>query len=211
MGRIYAIGDVHGCHEKLVALVDRIDIDWDRDRLVFLGDYIDRGDSAFDVVDFLLELGAAHPEIVFLRGNHEAMFDGFLAGRDRYTYLVNGGQRTLESYLKRGPGAKDPPIPVRHRRFFEGLALYHETEAFIFVHAGLRPGVPLERQKPEDMLWIREKFIKSNYDFGKRVVFGHTPFTEPLVQANKIGIDTGAVYGNKLTCVKLPEVEFIQV
>jgi serine/threonine protein phosphatase 1 len=211
MGRIYAIGDVHGCHEKLVALVDRIDIDWDRDRLVFLGDYIDRGDSAFDVVDFLLELQAAHPEIVFLRGNHEAMFDGFLAGRDRYTYLVNGGQRTLESYLKRGPSAKDPPIPVRHRRFFEGLALYHETEAFIFVHAGLRPGVPLERQKPEDMLWIREKFIKSKYDFGKRVVFGHTPFTEPLVQTNKIGIDTGAVYGNKLTCVKLPEVEFIQV
>ncbi|MFP4030539.1 MAG: metallophosphoesterase family protein [Desulfococcaceae bacterium] len=211
MGDIYAVGDVHGCHEKMVNLIDRLEIDFRRDQLIFLGDYIDRGDSAFDVVDYLLELKARHPEIIFLRGNHEAMFDGFLSGKDRYAYLVNGGQQTLESYLKQGPGAKDPPIPPRHRRFFEGLSLYYETDEFIFVHAGLRPGVPLEKQKPEDMLWIREKFIRSNYDFGKRVVFGHTPFTEPLVQKNKIGIDTGAVYGNKLTCVRLPALEFIQV
>jgi serine/threonine protein phosphatase 1 len=211
MAHIYAIGDVHGCHDKLVALMDRLDIDFYRDKLIFLGDYIDRGDATFDVVDFLLELGERHSDIIFLRGNHESMFDGFLSGKDRYTYLINGGQETLESYLKRGPKANDPPIPSRHRRFFESLSLYHETEAFIFVHAGLRPGVPLERQNPEDMLWIRENFIHSDYDFGKRVVFGHTPFSAPLVQPNKIGIDTGAVYGNKLTCVKLPEVEFIQV
>lgn len=211
MGDIYAIGDVHGCYQKLVSLIDRLEIDFRRDQLIFLGDYIDRGDSAYDVVDFLLNLKDLHPEIIFLRGNHEAMFDGFLSGKDRYTYLVNGGQQTLESYLKQGPDVKGPPIPRRHRRFFEGLSMYHETEEFIFVHAGLRPGVPLEKQKREDMLWIREKFIRSNYNFGKRVVFGHTPFTEPLVQKNKIGIDTGAVYGNKLTCVRLPALEFIQV
>jgi serine/threonine protein phosphatase 1 len=211
MGDFYAIGDVHGCHDKLADLMDRLEIDFERDQLIFLGDYIDRGDSAFDVVDYLLELKDRHPEIVFLRGNHEAMFDGFLSGRDRYSYLINGGQQTLESYLKQKPAVTDPPIPPRHRRFFEGLSLYHETEEFIFVHAGLRPGVPLEKQKPEDMLWIREKFIRSNYDFGKRVVFGHTPFAEPLVQKNKIGIDTGAVYGNKLTCVRLPALEFVQV
>lgn len=211
MAHIYAIGDVHGCHDKLVALMDRLDIDFYRDKLIFLGDYIDRGDATFDVVDFLLELGERHSDIIFLRGNHESMFDGFLSGKDRYTYLINGGQETLESYLKQGLNAIDPPVPPQHRRFLENLSLYHETEQFIFVHAGLRPGVPLEQQNPEDMLWIRETFIQSDYDFGKRVVFGHTPFSAPLVQPNKIGIDTGAVYGNKLTCVKLPEVEFIQV
>jgi len=76
------------------------------------------------------------------------------------------------------------------------------------VHAGVRPKIPLDKQKPEEILWIREDFIHSKSDFGKRVIFGHTPFSEPLVQPNKIGIDTGAVYGNLLTCVQLPELVF---
>ena len=82
------------------------------------------------------------------------------------------------------------------------------TDDYIFVHAGLRKKVPLESQKKIDLLWMRDEFISTDFDFGKRVIFGHTPFKEPLVQKNKIGIDTGAVYGNRLTCVQLPEIEF---
>jgi len=95
--------------------------------------------------------------------------------------------------------------------FFNALSLYHQTPDYLFVHAGLRPRVPLEQQETEDLLWIREAFIHSRHDFGKRVIFGHTPFAEPLVAPNKIGIDTGAVYGNRLTCVQLPEVQFFSV
>jgi serine/threonine protein phosphatase 1 len=86
--------------------------------------------------------------------------------------------------------------------------LFHETDSYIFVHAGMRQNVPLDQQVPQDLLWIRDKFIQATYSFGKRVVFGHTPFDEPRVESNKIGIDTGAVYGNKLTCVQLPEEIF---
>ena len=92
--------------------------------------------------------------------------------------------------------------------FFKSLRLFYETEEFIFVHAGLRPKIPLKSQRSEDLLWIRDKFVKTKYDFGKRVIFGHTPLKQPLVEPNKIGIDTGAVYGNTLTCVQLPDLVF---
>ena len=89
--------------------------------------------------------------------------------------------------------------------------MYHETEDYIFVHAGLRKKIALEKQKSKDLLWIRNSFISTDYSFGKRVIFGHTPFKKPLVEKNKIGIDTGAVFGNKLTCVQLPELIFFSV
>lgn len=101
-------------------------------------------------------------------------------------------------------------IPAAHREHFSSLALSFESESHIFVHAGIRPGVPLAYQKEQDLLWIRDEFINSLADFGKPVVFGHTPFNEPLVQPNKIGIDTGAVYGNRLTCLRLPDMTFFQ-
>jgi serine/threonine protein phosphatase 1 len=208
MEHIFAIGDIHGCYDQLLDLLDRIPIDWSCDRLVFMGDYIDRGPKSFEVVDYLVGLQDRHPRIVFLKGNHEQMLADYLSGKDRMTYLYNGGRQTLDSYLKHaGPNAQYP-IPPAHLRFFESLALYYETEDYIFVHAGLRQDLPLDQQDPEDMLWIREKFIDTKYEFGKRVVFGHTPLQEPLVEHNKIGIDTGAVYGNKLTCVQLPEELF---
>lgn len=207
MQRIFAVGDIHGCYDRLRALLDRIPLDWSRDQLVFMGDYIDRGPQSFEVVDHLIGLQELHPDIVFLKGNHEQMLADYLLGKDRMLYLYNGGQQTLESYLRNGaPG--EFPIPPRHRRFFDTLRLFHETDAFIFVHAGLRQGLPLAEQGPEDLLWIRESFIDSQHSFGKRVVFGHTPFDRPLVQPNKIGIDTGAVFGNQLTCVQLPEEIF---
>jgi serine/threonine protein phosphatase 1 len=102
-------------------------------------------------------------------------------------------------------------IPPSHTSFFQDLRLYHETDSYIFVHAGLAPGVPLDKQQEKDLLWIREPFIRSDYSFGKKVIFGHTPFKQPLITENKIGIDTGAVYGNTLTCVELPAEKFYSV
>ena len=211
MPSIYAIGDIHGCYDKLRALMDKIPIDMTRDTLVFIGDYIDRGSSSFEVVQYLVNLKALFPEIIFLKGNHEDMLLKYLSGDDRLTFLMNGGRLTLEDYLNHADSDEDSPIPVEHMNFFSRLRTSHESDEYIFVHAGLRPKVPLAKQSPKDMVWIRQKFIYSDYDFGKRVVFGHTPFNEPFVKANKIGIDTGAVYGNQLTCVKLPQVEFFSV
>jgi serine/threonine protein phosphatase 1 len=210
MKKIFAIGDIHGCYDRLKTLMDKIPIDLSRDTLVFIGDYIDRGPYSVEVVDYLMQLRKRVPDIVFLKGNHEDMLDKFINGVDRFTYLLNGGQQTLDSYLTKPVQSDFYPIPPDHMEFFKSLRLYYETEEFIFVHAGLRPRVPLESQKTEDLLWIRDKFISSKYDFGKRVIFGHTPLKKPLVEPNKIGIDTGAVYGNALTCVQLPDLVFFQ-
>ena len=211
MERIFAIGDIHGCMDKLGTLIDRLDIEFERDTLVFIGDYIDRGPRSFEVVEYLINFKKRHQNIVFLKGNHEDMLEKYLSGVDRFTYLANGGQQTLDSYLEQDRTPKTFPIPDSHLDFFKSLVLFFETDQYIFVHAGLKNKIPLDLQKTHDLLWIRSEFIHSDYDFGKQVVFGHTPFPEPLVLPNKIGIDTGAVYGNKLTCVKLPELEFYQV
>ncbi len=208
MKKIFAVGDIHGCFDKLRVLMDKIDIDFDRDILVFLGDYIDRGPDSFEVVKYLINLKKRMREIVFLKGNHEEMLEGYLSGSDRLFFLANGGRQTLESYMNQSRNGLTSPIPHEHLDFFETLPLYYQTDNYIFVHAGLRNKVPLEMQESHDLLWIRDSFIRSKYDFGKRVIFGHTPFPEPLIQPNKIGIDTGACYGNKLTCVKLPEMVF---
>ena len=208
METTYVIGDIHGCYDKLIALMNKINIDLDSEKLVFLGDYIDRGPDSYEVVDYLINLKKKYPDIVFIKGNHEEMLEKYISETDRFTYLINGGQQTLESYSRYYKPTDDSLIPDEHFEFFESLVLYQETDHYIFVHAGLRKNVPLEKQKPEDMLWIRKNFIQSNYDFGKQVVFGHTPLPEPLLQPNKIGIDTGAVYGNKLTCVRLPDLVF---
>jgi serine/threonine protein phosphatase 1 len=210
MSKIFAIGDIHGSFDQLKELMQKIPIDFVDDTLVFIGDYIDRGPDSVEVIDYLLDLKHRHPGIIFLKGNHEDMLEKFLDGTDRFTYLLNGGQETLDSYLRAFKSAGAFPIPSDHMAFFKSLRLYYETEAYIFVHAGLRPKVPLASQETEDLLWIRDKFIYSRYHFGKTVIFGHTPLEEPLVEANKIGIDTGAVYGHALTCVQLPEIEFIQ-
>jgi len=213
MKKIFAIGDIHGCYDRLKTLMGKIPIDYSGDTLVFIGDYIDRGPHPFEVVDYLIKLKNRFPDVIFLKGNHEDMLDKFLNGADRYTYLLNGGQQTLDSYLIKPVQADQSeffPIPPEHMEFFKSLRLFYQTEEFIFVHAGLRPRVPLESQNTEDLLWIRNKFVSSKYDFGKRVIFGHTPLKKPLVEPNKIGIDTGAVYGNALTCVQLPDLVFFK-
>ena len=208
MSNIFAIGDIHGCYDQLLALIDKIPINFKRDTLVFMGDYIDRGPQSVEVVDYLINLEKRIPGIIFLKGNHEDMLEKYLDGTDRFTYLLNGGQQTLDSYLSRSAQSGTHPIPPEHREFFKSLRLFYETEDYIFVHAGLRPKVSMDSQDTEDLLWIRDKFIHTRYDFGKPVIFGHTPLGEPLVESNKIGIDTGAVYGNQLTCVQLPDMVF---
>jgi serine/threonine protein phosphatase 1 len=208
MQKIFVVGDIHGCFDKLCALMDKIPINNRQDQLIFIGDYIDRGSSSFDVVDYLIDIKKRAPDTVFIMGNHEDMLQNYLDGSDRFTYLLNGGQKTLDEYLNRSDKNQTFPIPSEHLEFFNSLQLYYQTDDYIFVHAGLREMVPLESQNKMDLLWIRDEFLYSDFNFGKRVIFGHTPFKEPLLQANKIGIDTGAVYGNLLTCVQLPEMEF---
>lgn len=208
MAKIFAVGDIHGSFDRLQELLQKIPVDFASDTLVFIGDYIDRGPGSVEVVEYLLDLKKKVPGVIFLKGNHEDMLEKYLDGTDRFTYLLNGGQTTLDSYLSKTDRSGSFPIPTDHMAFFKSLRLYYETEAYIFVHAGLRPKVPLASQETEDLLWIRDKFIYSKYNFGKPVVFGHTPLEKPLVEPNKIGIDTGAVYGNALTCVQLPDLLF---
>ncbi len=210
--RLVAVGDIHGCLGKLEELLQRIPINWDRDVLIFLGDYIDRGPDSKGVLDLLISLRELYGEhVIFLKGNHEAMLLDYIKGFDRSFFLVNGGMATLASYGVEPDALDGFELPLEHLRFLEQLVLFHEAEDYFFVHAGVRPGVPLANQLPEDMLWIRGEFIDSKYDWGKRIVFGHTVFSLPLIEENKIGIDTGAVYGGRLTAVILPEVDFVFV
>jgi serine/threonine protein phosphatase 1 len=194
-GRLLAVGDIHGCLDHLERLMARVQ-PVPEDRVVFLGDYIDRGPDGKGVLEYLIGFGRRFPRSVFLKGNHEEMFLNFLNGRDQALFIFNGGGTTLESYQEE----KGIRIPKAHIDFLESLRSFYENENFIFVHAGLRPGKSLADQQENDLIWIREEFIGSDYDWGKTVVFGHTPRPEPLFAENKIGLDTGAVYGRVLSC-----------
>ena len=193
--RWLAVGDIHGCLAQLAELMERVK-PTSADRVVFLGDYVDRGPDSAGVIDYLIEFAAVFPETVFLRGNHEQMFLDYLDGQDSAMFLVNGGRQTLDSYRDR----RMWPIPTSHRRFLESLEHSFESEHHIFVHAGLRPGIPLAEQDDFDMLWIRHEFLESDFDWGKAIVYGHTPRQEPLLGDRRIGVDTGCVYGRQLTC-----------
>ncbi len=206
--RIFAIGDIHGCKDALEALLEILPVDWERDLIIFLGDYIDRGPDPKGVIEKIIELKKAYPEsIITLKGNHEQMFENFLKGKEISTFLYNGGDATLRSYYKNGY----LEIPGEHLQFLKELRLYYETEDYIFVHGGINPEKSLEEQTEDDFLWIRGSFYNAEVRFPKTVVFGHTPFNEPFVKEDRIGIDTGCVYGGKLTAVMLPEREFYQV
>ncbi len=198
---IYAIGDIHGCLDPLRRLMDQIHPS-ETDEVVFIGDYVDRGPESKGVIDYLLTLRGRY---IFLMGNHERMFLDFLQGKDRFLFLYNGGTSTVESY-----GGLDR-IPASHLDFLNRLPLYYETDDYLFVHGGIRPGIPLQEQDPKDLLWIREEFYAHLGRYPKTVVFGHTPMREVLMEEDRIGIDTACVYGNKLTCVILPSRQVIQV
>ena len=210
VGKFFAIGDIHGNLSHLEQLMEEIKpaLNLQKDTLVFLGDYIDRGPNSKGVVDFILQLRKDLSHVVCLKGNHEDMFlDWVLNGRNYDLYLYNGGSSTIRNYSLEG----EFKLPQEHLHFFTSLLLYYETEEYIFVHAGLRGGIPLEEQDPHDLLWIRDEFILSPHNFGKIVIFGHTPLQRVFIAPNKIGIDTGAVYGGTLTCLELPARRFYSV
>jgi serine/threonine protein phosphatase 1 len=209
--KIFIVGDIHGCLDPLKRLMEKIPWRPDSDRLIFLGDFIDRGKNSKGVVDYVLALHRRSSQIECLVGNHEVLLMNYMDGNDRGLYFLNGGWSTLESYRAENPEGHGSLVPEDHMSFFRSLKTYIELEDYYVVHAGFRPRVEIEKQTLEDMTWIREPFIYSDYDFGKRVIFGHTPFREPLVLENKIGLDTGAVYGNRLTCMELPDLRFYSV
>ena len=214
MGKIFAIGDIHGCLSKLERIISRTGINSEEDTLVFIGDYIDRGADSRGVVDFVLDLKRKIRTIICLKGNHEQMFlDYVCLNKNEDLYLSNGGDTTIASYGYRNVRRdRELNVPDSHMEFFNSLLPYYETDDYIFVHAGLRENVLLKDQNIQDMLWIRHDFIMSSYDFGKTVVFGHTPMShsKPLFLPGRIGIDTGAVYGGFLTCIELPSRKIYQ-
>ncbi len=210
MPRTFAIGDIHGCLDKLEDLLNKID-PGAKDTLIFLGDYIDRGNAPAGVIDLLVEL-SSNTNCIFLKGNHEDMFLEFLEfGTNRAIYFANGGEATVKAYL--GASSSNnllEAIPDSHKKFFSQLRLYHEDNKYIYVHAGIRPGLPMHRQNQQDLIWIRDEFIYTPTGMDKKIIFGHTPFSRPLVLKDKIGVDTGAVYGGVLTAIYLEDETFIQ-
>lgn len=229
--RVYAVGDVHGRVDLLRRLNARIRADADAARadsrvVVYLGDYVDRGAHSRGVLDCLIEEPIPGFETVGLLGNHEAFLLEFLDDPARGdVWVYNGGDATLRDYgidpaepeVRAGgwKGLRDrllEALPRRHLDFLRGLPLTHVEGDYVFVHAGIRPGVPLEKQQRRDLLWIREGFLDCEDDLGAVVVHGHTPVKEIQVRPNRIGIDTGAWMSDTLTCVVLHDGEraFIQ-
>jgi serine/threonine protein phosphatase 1 len=202
--RFFIIGDIHGCLDMFKGLMDKIDWAPDKDGLILLGDYIDRGKNSRGVVDYIIGLKKISQNIQCLMGNHEELFLNYINGDDEGTFLFNGGVNTLTSYYENGTTEIDPD----HIAFLKSLIIMVELDDYYIVHAGMKPGIEAKDQSVKDKLWIREPFIFSEYDFGKRIIFGHTPFSSPLIMDNKIGLDTGAVFGNKLTCLEIPNMKF---
>ena len=224
--QVYAIGDVHGRAELLRALHRQIAEDAEdaphaRRSVIYLGDYIDRGPASRAVLDILIDEPLAGFQSIHLKGNHEDMLLGFLGDpAEGPLWIYNGGDATLRSYGIEPydyPRDADGMTAIRgdltavlsgpHRAFLEGLVLNHSVGGYFFVHAGVRPGVPLDAQAADDMIWIREGFLDSDFDFGKTVVHGHTPSRSVERRANRIGIDTGAFASGTLTCVVLTGTE----
>ena len=210
--KTFIVGDIHGCLDMLKSLMQKITWNPEKDRLIFLGDFVDRGPDPRGVIDYVLEIKRQSSLVDCLLGNHEKMFLDYLNEKGgKRVYFFNGGKTTLESYNLLKESSKPPHIPETHKAFLESLQPWIELDDYYIVHAGLRPGLSLSEQKVEDLIWIRDPFLLSENDFGKKVIFGHTPFSEPLMMTNKIGLDTGAVYGNKLTCLEIPSMKFHSV
>jgi serine/threonine protein phosphatase 1 len=224
--RLYAVGDVHGRADLLEAMLARID----EHRAVrpaiqvvevFLGDYVDRGQQSRQVIDLLVARAARRPAI-HLRGNHESCLLEFLENPPSLAeWRQCGGLTTLVSYgltpsmkpdhdeTARLAAGLAQALPDRHRDFLAGLQLSYQCGDYFFVHAGVRPGIPLADQREEDMLWIRDEFLVHEESFGKMIVHGHTPVIEPDIRANRINIDTGAYATGRLTCLVLEGCEVL--
>jgi serine/threonine protein phosphatase 1 len=214
-GRLFAIGDIHGCPDELSAILKAI-APAAGDTVVFVGDYVDRGPSSREVIELALELERGDAECVFLKGNHEDMMLSFLGMPGNYgeSFLFNGGIATLDSYGVHEEDLEDAHarLPAAHLDFLNRLATSYLRPPYLFVHAGIMPTRQLEEQQAEDMLWIRQEFIYNPHKIDATVVFGHTPMKGVMIDLPyKLGIDTGLVYGGKLTCVEFTEGVLYQV
>jgi serine/threonine protein phosphatase 1 len=213
--RLYAIGDVHGRLDLLAAMHDAIAAEITRDRpqdwrVVHLGDYIDRGPDSRGVIDFLIAAGERDARHFFLAGNHEAGLLGFLKEPDPNGLFARyGGDATARSYgvdLEEGTigeaaAALGGAIPARHMAFLRGLACSVRFGDFFFCHAGIRPGVPLNRQTRRDLIWIRDDFVTWPGLHPKVIVHGHTPQPEPEIRPNRVNVDTRAYASGRLTAL----------
>lgn len=220
--RVYVVGDIHGRADLLADLHARIErharqaSQGMRKILIYIGDFVDRGPQSRQVIEMLLKSPPAGFETAFIRGNHEDIMQSFLddhaVGHD---WLMFGGTDTIRSYGLRPPRSASETeyknlqrgfriaLPRRHREFLAGLQLFTVIGNYVFVHAGIRPGIRLDQQTPRDLMWIREPFLRSRKDHGYIVVHGHTIVEAPEIRPNRIGIDTGAYGSNVLTCLVL--------
>jgi serine/threonine protein phosphatase 1 len=216
--RVYAVGDIHGRADLLREIHRLIREDYNRAPVVrpvvvYLGDYIDRGLESRQVVDILLDEPLTGFERVHLRGNHEDFMLRFLDDAAiGPNWMLNGGIATVYSYAGAENDLNDvagvqaklrAALPDRHLEFFRTLSLSYTEGDYLFVHAGIRPNVSLEKQDPLDLMWIREEFLTSSADHPKVIVHGHSINFTPEVRANRIGIDTGAYATGTLTCLML--------
>jgi serine/threonine protein phosphatase 1 len=214
----FVIGDIHGCLEELACLLESLSLE-PLDRLVFLGDYIDRGPDSRGVVSHLIDLkDKGKQDVIFLKGNHEDMMLSYLGlqGRHGEMFLFNGGDATMASYgLSRRnnhPQGLLAAMPNDHLEFFKGLRVYYLMEPFLCVHGGIHPRKPMAEQVEEEVLWIRDEFIQNTHALPYTVLFGHTPLKEVLFHLPyKIGLDTGLVYGNWLSCLEVNEKVLFQI
>lgn len=222
-GKIFAIGDIHGCFDEFEALMDTLiekhDLNKQEDTVIFLGDYVDRGPKSKEVIDRLIYYKGVYPHWQVLKGNHEHMMLDFLQGTKKYEtdiWMYNGGDKTAISY--------ESEFPRDHLVFMEQMMDVVESRDYVFVHAGFMHQFSLKEnlkaiEESKDMhpfwLWAREGFLDKKFNWKKKIIFGHTPnkydLGEPWIQEDKIGID-GAICPpgrRNLIAVKLPDEEFI--
>ena len=223
--RTIVIGDIHGCYDELIKLLDDVKYNKNNDRLIFLGDYIDRGEDAYSVIKKIQALQKESKNVIALRGNHEDMLldaiDAYKWSMERQNWYFNGGGKTEQSFYSRGHN------PYEEKEWFESLPYYFEDDKRVYVHAGIDPTKPMNQQNKDTMLWVREDFIYDGRPYDKQVIFGHTPSilmrinsissTLPYkTNAGHICIDTGCAIGGKLTALlinhnKDDEITFMQV
>ncbi|MBR1119987.1 serine/threonine protein phosphatase [Bradyrhizobium lablabi] len=215
--RIYAVGDIHGRADLLMETFARIDDDLRRRPVayaveVYLGDYIDRGPHSSTVID-ALAVRMIRNGAICLRGNHEALMERFLRSEiDFEPWQQLGAAQTFASYgieLRKGDTSTalrrllHIVLPPTHELFLQCLKDSYCCGDFFFAHAGVRPGVAIERQNANDLIWIRSEFLDSDHDHGKFIVHGHTPVPHPDIRHNRINIDTGAWKTGTLTCAAI--------
>ena len=222
----YVIGDIHGFHQQLIRLQRKIYDDAQQSKsqklLVYLGDYIDRGPAVKDCIQSLLDFQPRNFTIIYLLGNHEQMLLDFLAdkGSSLYFWMSNGGLETLNSYGQRLDQYIDSNmnlefddrirnkfetfLPNAHKDFFYHLKLSYQWEDYFFVHAGIDPSLPLNKQKKDTMIWTRsDKFLQATKPFEKFIIHGHTPSKNIIQKNNRICLDTGVFYTGKLSAAKI--------